>query len=492
MRFHQDHRPFSRALATAFAIASVLLSVSIATAANSTSAQSPWLAIDKNRASIVAGIVDRFQEITLTRHGQPGVLREAVLRDALNKLRADHLFSASLAGTYAGLVTVLTEASALEPALSTKTNVKTANAAPEMAYTPVVPCRLADTRNAGGPIAGNSSRSFKVWVASGGFTAQGGDAGNCNVPANPGAVALNLTVVGPSGAGNLIAYPAGGAVPSTSALNYQPGTSVLANAAIVPACTPNCANHITIGTNGNGTQVVIDIVGYFTSPSGGNVYSVAPSGAQFTSIQAAIDAAHARVVASGGDEVFLVKVAPGVYVEQITLKDNVDVEGSGRDITGITLANASPTVITGAQSTMSKINVFNGFNPLAVAIGQTGNTPNGFTALEDMVLQAGGVGSNTAVNITGGTIHILRSDASTGVGSAATSQIALRGAGATTNIRYINGRLIPNAGGGAPLAASQESGAIVKIDNTELRATTSGAPLCFATFQQNFTLANCP
>ena len=37
---------------------------------------------------------------------------------------------------------------------------------------------------------------------------------------------------------------------------------------------------------------------------------------------------------------------------------------------------------------MSKINVFNGFNPLAVAVGQTGKTPTGFTALEDMVLQA--------------------------------------------------------------------------------------------------------
>ncbi len=491
MRFQYLRRPFSRAVAAAFAIVSIVLSVGPAAAANTTSTQSPWLAVDRNRASIVDGIVDRFQEVTLTRQGHTGVLSEAALRVALNKLRADDLFSASLAGTYAGLVNVLADAGALAGAEASKTNLKVGNTAPEMAYTPVVPCRLADTRNAGGPIAGNSSRNFKVWVASGGFTAQGGDAGNCNVPPNPGAVALNLTVVSPSGAGNLIAYPAGAAVPTTSALNYQAGISVLANGAIVPACTPDCANQVTIGTNGNATNLVIDIVGYFTSPSGGNVLSVATSGAQYTSIQAAIDAASALVVASGHTQLYLVKVAPGIYNEQITLKDDVDVEGSGRSVTAITFSGAAPTVITGAQSIMSKFTVFNDFNPLAVAVGQTGNSPNGFTTLDNMTLEAGGVGSNTAVNITGGAIHILGSDATTGVGNTFTVQIALRGAGATSSIRYVNGRLIPHAGD-TQLAASQEGGAIVKIDNTELRATTSGAPLCFATFQQNYTPANCP
>ena len=56
----------------------------------------------------------------------------------------------------------------------------------DLTYTPVTPCRLVDTRVVGGPIATNASRDFKVWVNvnSGGFTAQGGEATDCNVPAN--------------------------------------------------------------------------------------------------------------------------------------------------------------------------------------------------------------------------------------------------------------------------------------------------------------------
>src|SRR5439155_6962054 len=140
---------------------------------------------------------------------------------------------------------------------------------------PVTPCRLADTRVAGGAIPANSTRDFKVWVSSGGFTSQGGSSTNCSIPANPAVVAVNLTVVSPSAMGNLIAYPTGGTVPTASALNYQSGTVVLANAAIIPACTTNCANQITIKANGGGTNLVIDIVGYFRPPLGGGGGSTA-------------------------------------------------------------------------------------------------------------------------------------------------------------------------------------------------------------------------
>src|SRR5947207_9731232 len=96
----------------------------------------------------------------------------------------------------------------------------------EMTYTPVTPCRLADTRSAGGALGANNARDFKVWVPSGGFAVQGGDAGNCNVPANPSAVALNIAAVSPRGAGNLVVYPAGSALPNTSALNYHRGPAL--------------------------------------------------------------------------------------------------------------------------------------------------------------------------------------------------------------------------------------------------------------------------
>jgi len=493
------HRPNrSDALLRAFAVVAIVAAIAPvdrAGAVDLTAVQSPWLAIDRNRDSIVTSIVVRWQDTAALRRSHPDALAPEQLREALSKLRADHLFSASLAGTYPALIGTLTEAGAFSASISpAKTTLKTGNTAPELAYTPITPCRIVDSRTAvGGTPAAGATRNWLASNPGGSFTAQGGSATNCGIPIKPTALAVNITIF-QNGAGPafLVAWPFNQPKPTSATLNWvTPGTQ-LANSAIVPLCTgAGCTSDFSVFFS-QATNVVVDAVGYFSSPSGGNVLSVAPSGAQYSSIQAAIDAASALVVASGNTQLYLVRVAPGVYNEQITLKDNVDVEGSGRDITGITFSGAAPTVFAGAQSTMSKFTVFNDFNPLAVAIGQTGNTPNGFTALEDMVLQAGGVGSNTAVNITGGTIHILRSDASTGVGNASTVQIALRGAGAGSNIRYVNGRLLPHAGGDTQLAASQESGAIVKIDNTELRATTSGAPLCFATFQQNYTLANCP
>jgi pectin methylesterase-like acyl-CoA thioesterase len=68
--------------------------------------------------------------------------------------------------------------------------------------------------------------------------------------------------------------------------------------------------------------MVVDVLGYFSAPSGGYVFSVAPAGAQFTSIQAAVDAAAALATAN---QPYLVRVAPGLYNEQVTLKDFVDV-----------------------------------------------------------------------------------------------------------------------------------------------------------------------
>ena len=488
----------SRAVLRALAVIAVVAVVTPADRAGAvdiTSVQSPWLAIDRNRDSIVTSIVARWQDTAALRRGHPDALAPEQLREALSKLRADHLFSASLAGTYPALVAILTDAGALTASISpVKTPSKAGNPAPELVYTPITPCRIVDSRTAaGGTPAGGATRNWLAANPGGNFTAQGGSATNCGIPIKPTALAVNITIF-QNGAGPafLVAWPFNQPKPTSATLNWVTANTQLANSAIIPlcigaGCTSDFSMFFTTTTN-----VVIDAVGYLSSPSGGNVLSVAPSGAQYSSIQAAIDAASALVVASGNTQLYLVKVAPGVYNEQITLKDNVDVEGSGRDITGITFSGAAPTLITGAQSTMSKFTVFNDFNPLAVAVGQTGNTPNGFTALEDMVLQAGGVGSNTAVNITGGTIHILRSDASTGVGNTFTVQIALRGAGPTSSIRYVNGRLLPHAGGDTQLAASQEGGAIVKIDNTELRATTSGAPLCFATFQPNYTLASCP
>ena len=72
---------------------------------------------------------------------------------------------------------------------------------------------------------------------------------------------LNLTVTGPTAAGNLRLYPANQAVPSTSTLNYSSGQTRANNAIVglsaAGALAVRCAQ--AAGT----AHVILDVTGYF-------------------------------------------------------------------------------------------------------------------------------------------------------------------------------------------------------------------------------------
>ena len=255
----------------------LLLSASLGTLAISTTqaqetaalrtVPSALLSIDQNRGTVVDRIVGEWGDSLA--QSNTGISAEQ-LRATLTAMRSDYLLAASVAGSLEGLRNVV--ASSLigsAPAGTRPAAMKVlGDVSDDLVYTPVVPCRVADTRpsqGGTGPIGTNSSKDFKVWVASGGFTAQGGSATNCNIPANPVAVVVNLTAVSPAGAGNFIVYPTG--TPTfTSVLNYSGAVTALANGAIVPVCQPNCTNQLTVATNGAGADVIVDIVGYFAAP----------------------------------------------------------------------------------------------------------------------------------------------------------------------------------------------------------------------------------
>jgi len=62
-----------------------------------------------------------------------------------------------------------------------------------------------------------------------------------------------------------------------------------------------------------------------------HVVTVSPTGGDYSSIQAALDS----ITDAAEDNRYLVKIGPGVYVEQVTMKPFVDIEGSGQDVTTI-------------------------------------------------------------------------------------------------------------------------------------------------------------
>lgn len=127
------------------------------------------------------------------------------------------------------------------------------------AFYPLTPCRIADTRNAAGPLGGpslaaESTRSFPIADSS------------CGVPAGALAYSLNFAAVPKGPLGYLTAWPTGQPQPGVASLNAVTGT-VTANAVIVPAGTNGAVDVYTT----NNTDLVIDIDGYFAAPGAGGL-----------------------------------------------------------------------------------------------------------------------------------------------------------------------------------------------------------------------------
>jgi hypothetical protein len=77
--------------------------------------------------------------------------------------------------------------------------------------------------------------------------------------ANVTAVSVNLTAVAPSGLGYLTAYPAGGAFPPTSSVNFGAG-EVVPNSAVLAL---GVNGSVDLFDFGSATDVLLDITGYF-------------------------------------------------------------------------------------------------------------------------------------------------------------------------------------------------------------------------------------
>lgn len=67
------------------------------------------------------------------------------------------------------------------------------------------------------------------------------------------------------------------------------------------------------------------------APAPAQVLWVSPSGGQFTSVQAALDS----ITDASAFKPYVVRVGPGLYVEQVTMKPYVDIEGAGVGMTVI-------------------------------------------------------------------------------------------------------------------------------------------------------------
>ncbi|HVT58942.1 MAG TPA: Ig domain-containing protein [Thermoanaerobaculia bacterium] len=113
----------------------------------------------------------------------------------------------------------------------------------------VAPCRLFDSRTAGGPLASGETRLVPV-------------AGVCAIPATAVALSANVTVTQPSGDGDLALFPSN-LSPQLSLLNFRAGQS-RANNAILQLATDGSGNLFALAfvTDAGTVHLLVDVNGY--------------------------------------------------------------------------------------------------------------------------------------------------------------------------------------------------------------------------------------
>ncbi len=142
-------------------------------------------------------------------------------------------------------------------------------------YDPTSPARICDTRSGNpsslsGPVAQCNGHTLST-----GTTLKVAIGGVSPVPASGvSAVALNVTAVDFTNNGYLTVFPAGGNPPVASNVNFVKGQGAVPNAVVVPL---GSSGDIEIFGNAR-TDIVIDVVGWYTSRGGtGSQFNAMPA-----------------------------------------------------------------------------------------------------------------------------------------------------------------------------------------------------------------------
>ena len=198
------------------------------------------------------------------------------MQAALMRLQPANLVAAGDATSYSAVLKILRNGAAIPNAaraLGTTGDSTSASTSPvtnaglgdfgdNLVYTPVNPCRIVDTRNAGGKLSGGS-RSFDVDNTTS-FAFQGGNNGPCGIPYGvASAVEMTITSTNAAAVGYFTAWAVGATQPLASVLNYTPGVNI-ADTVIVPVL-PGAGNDFNVFSSAS-SDLVVDVLGYFAAP----------------------------------------------------------------------------------------------------------------------------------------------------------------------------------------------------------------------------------
>ena len=207
--------------------------------------------IQANRQSIIQDIVKSWSN-------EPSVIEneaywEKQITTALNKASNEDLLQIQNAQSYNEVLGVLQGDQHALRSDQQLLSVSAANdviapsslgdAAADLVFTPVFPCRIFDTRpseGGAGPYGDgtitstpNNTRNYLVYGTGAEIGPQGGNSAGCPAPnGEPSAISVNFTVVPIATIGHITAYPYGGILPNASIVNFYANTNI-ANSTIV-------------------------------------------------------------------------------------------------------------------------------------------------------------------------------------------------------------------------------------------------------------------
>ncbi|MCU1391149.1 MAG: hypothetical protein JWL72_4487 [Ilumatobacteraceae bacterium] len=136
-------------------------------------------------------------------------------------------------------------------------------------FVPITPCRLLDTRAA----SQVGSRGHPLLPGETYTQAVTGTNGNCTIPADANAVAMNVTVVNGTIGSFLTVWPADAAQPLASSLNWVAGAPATPNKVDVKL---SVAGTVSLFNNSGTVDVVADIVGFYADHNHDDRYYTKP------------------------------------------------------------------------------------------------------------------------------------------------------------------------------------------------------------------------
>jgi hypothetical protein len=266
-----------------------------------------------------------------------------------------------------------------------------------LTFVAITPCRLIDTRGAGGgfngmepfdgpSIPGGATATFPVQSPSE-ATANTMPAPCGAIPSIAQAYSFNLTVV--PQAGGVVDYvtlwPAGATQPFVATINDGQGL-IVNNAAIVPAGTPN--GGVSLFNDGSANiDVVIDMNGYFAAPTDLNGNTAIGSGTLASN--------------NGGNY----NTATGADALQDNTTGSYNTASGWAALTGNTSGsgNTASGFAALAFNTTGQDNTALGYDALQYAYGGNGNTVVGTGALQYITTGSNNIaiGSNAGYNAAG-------------------------------------------------------------------------------------------